>query len=88
MPSIIHDLYFGKLSPWEQLRPTPEQREQYDQLRRLEEQLSVDFDESQKRLFLKIIDAYSTIHGGQQTDSFTQGFRLGAQLMMAVATTG
>lgn len=86
MPNnILNDLFFGKIVPWED-RP-----ENIEEFRRLNQQLSQLSDTLEERLDKEtqaLLDQYisdrADLESMFQCDSFKTGFRLGAQLMLAV----
>lgn len=85
MPSLLESLYYGNLLPEEQVVPKDPQyrqlsRELSEAMLAWREKLSgEDFTELEA-----LIDLQQKIQGMEMTEAFTNGFKLGAGLMIEV----
>ncbi|GJM79886.1 hypothetical protein HMSSN139_23820 [Paenibacillus sp. HMSSN-139] len=85
MPSILESLYYGNLLPEEQVVP---KGPQYRQLsRELSEAMVAWREKLSGEHFTELealIDLQQKIQGMEMTEAFTNGFKLGAGLMIEV----
>ncbi len=85
MSDILTDLYYGRISPWER-RPTRTVEGQNID-RKIEDEKRYFFqkmplDDCQR--FQELEDLYTQSSDTEQVDAFSYGFKLGAELMIAV----
>lgn len=82
---ILDDLFFGKIDPWEN---RPSNMEEFHLLNQKMSRLSDALDELLDDEAKSLLDQYLSSRASMETllscDSFKTGFRLGAQIMMAV----
>lgn len=87
MKSLLDDLYYGKISPWE-LHPADNpdaaalNRKIGDEERYFMQKMSVD----DVGRFQNLTNLYLQSNGFATSDSFACGFKLGAGLMLEVLT--
>lgn len=85
MDGILTDLYYGRISPWERrpIRSTEGReidRKIEDEKRYFKQKMSLD--DCQR--FQELENLYTQSSGAEQVDAFAHGFKLGAELMIAV----
>lgn len=85
MNSILTDLYYGRVSPWERRSVHGAERREID--RNIEEEKryflqKMSSDDCQR--FEELEDLYIQSYETEQADAFSCGFKLGAELMLAV----
>ena len=81
---ILRELFFGKILPYDQLHmDSAEYPEAVKESFQLEKQLKKELSEKGALLFEKFMKADSDINTEELIVSFSQGFRLGMQLMAA-----
>lgn len=85
MSSILKDLYYGRVSPWER-RPTRD-AESREITRKIEDEKryfiqKMSLDDCHR--FQKLENLYTQSSDIEQIDAFSCGFKLGAELMVAV----
>lgn len=81
---ILRELFFGKILPYDQLHPTSkEYKEAVKESIRLEKQLFEELDEKRAMLFNKFTKVEIDVGTEELLVAFSQGFRLGMQLMAA-----
>ncbi len=79
MAGFIEDFYYGNIEP--QARNTRQNKEvqkQMEILTKNEDLLTNALTGEQKKWFLDFSNAWSTVNGESNLDSFIMGFRLGA----------
>ena len=86
MPNdILEDLFYGKINPWEDC---PSRIEELRSLNQKMSQLSEILEERLDKETRSLLDQYLSNRADMETllscDSFKTGFRLWAQIMMAV----
>lgn len=85
MRSILHQLYYGEISPSAQYEG---RLEEYHQLREKQHQEYQTFVEGlepqQKEEFLRIMNHQFDTIPMEYADTFADGFRLGVKMMLAV----
>ncbi|GIO33611.1 MULTISPECIES: DUF6809 family protein [Paenibacillus] len=85
MESIIEELYYGNLNPEEQIVPTdPEYRAINRKITELIEGAKKRFSESDFAALEEILDLNGESNSILIRASFTQGFRMGALVMVEV----
>ena len=85
MSSILNDLYYGRVSPWERrpVRSTESReinRKIENEKRYFVQKMSLD----DCRRFQELENLYTQSSGIEQLDAFSCGFKLGTELMIAV----
>ena len=81
---ILRELFLGKILPYDQLHPTSkEYKEAVKESIRLEKQLFEELDEKRAMLFNKFTKVEIDVGTEELLVAFSQGFRLGMQLMAA-----
>ncbi len=81
---IISMLYHGKIAPWEsEKRTTPRMERLREQIGRETDRLEQLLDEEGKRLLEQLQDDSAELEGQMICEGFRNGFRTGAQLMLA-----
>lgn len=85
MSSILEDLYYGRISPWE--RPRIKSAERSELSRKIENEKryfiqKMSLDDCQR--FEELESLYSQSGGFEDVDAFSHGFKLGALLTCAV----
>jgi hypothetical protein len=85
VPSFLESLYYGKLNPAEKVASND------PQYRQLSRQISESMDAWKKRLshndfheLEELLDLYRQVQGLEMAASFTNGFRLGATMIIEV----
>lgn len=85
MPSFLESLYYGQLNPVEKVASNDPQYGQFSR------QISESMDSWKKRLsedefreLEDLLDLYRQVHGMEMAASFTDGFRLGAMMIIEV----
>ena len=87
MSTVLHDLYYGRISPWEH-RPTSNEesrkisRKIEDEKRYFVQKMSLD--DCQR--FQELENLYTQSSDIEQLDAFSCGVKLGAELIIAVFT--
>lgn len=80
--SILHDLYNGKIYPFENIYcSTPEYHKVNGMLADEKERFLKNLSESDRELFKKIEDLHCESFGMYSYENFVHGFRLGVKLM-------
>ena len=80
MNSFIEEFYYGNIDP--QARSSEQNKKvQHDMqtLNESEDFLTDKLSGEEKRWFISYVDAWATVNGESNLDSFITGFRLGAQ---------
>lgn len=87
MSSILADLYYGRISPWER-RPTldEESRENSRKIENEKRYFIQKFSLDDCQRFQELENLYTQSSDIEQADAFSCGFKLGAELMVAVFT--
>ncbi len=81
---ILEDLWYGNLSPSEQMALFENERGELLELcERNRNALMATLNDGQKELLEKLYDLWVELQQNGQRDAFTVGFRLGVQLMTA-----
>lgn len=85
MSAILTDLYYGRISPWER-RPV-RSAEGWEIDRKIEDEKrhfiqKMSLDDCQR--FQELENLYTQSSDAEQVDAFAHGFKLGAELMIAV----
>lgn len=85
MSAILADLYYGRISPWERRPIRSAESREID--RKIEDEKryfiqKMSLDDCQR--FQELENLYTQSSGAEQVDAFTYGFKLGAELMIAV----
>ena len=82
---ILEDLFYGKINPWEDC---PSHIEELRGLNKKMSQLSDILEERLDKETRSLLDQYLSSRASMESllscDSFKTGFRLGAQIMIAV----
>ena len=82
MRSILNELWYGNVSPFEQCtRGNKRLKELLKQVARNREDLDGTLTEMQKETLEKFEDCMNEMHSITECDAFSYGFRLGVQLM-------
>ena len=82
MRSILNELWYGNVSPFEQCtRGNKRLKELLKLLARNREDLDGTLTEMQKEALEKFEDCMNEMHSITERDAFSYGFRLGVQLM-------
>ncbi len=85
--SILKDLYYGNINPSERYI---KRGSEYQKLSRLlsenEDKLLASLDEDGKRLYESILEGRYQQEDIAETETFVEGFRLGAQIMLEILT--
>ena len=82
---ILEDLFFGKIDPWENRPSNMEEFHFLNQkMSRLSDALDELLDDEAKLLLDQYLSSRASMEMLLSCDSFKTGFRLGAQIMMAV----
>lgn len=85
--SILRELFFGEISPLEDLHPSGEiYRANTEMALVLETELLTELNEKGKEAYNKYTAVQSKIVTEQLCDSFCDGVRLGIQLMLAATS--
>lgn len=85
MSSILTDLYYGRISPWERRPAHIEERRENsrkieDEKRYFIQKMSLD----DCRRFQELENLYTQYGDIEQVDAFSCGFKLGAELMAEI----
>ena len=78
--NFIEEFYYGNLSP--QARSSDQNKKVQRDMQTLNESedfLADKLSGEEKRRFISYVDAWATVNGESNLDSFITGFRLGAQ---------
>ena len=87
MQSIIEELYYGNVLPFERRAPRGgEYARIIKYLSRNEEGLLETLTEAQKEIFEKYCDCASEMHDLTEREAFIKGFTLGARIIIEVMT--
>ena len=82
---VLEDLFFGKIDPWENRPSNMEEFHLLNQkMSRLSDALDEQLDDETKALLDQYLSSRASMESLLSCDSFKAGFRLGAQIMMAV----
>ena len=82
MRSILNELWYGNVSPFEQCtRGNKRLKELLKLVARNREDLDGTLTEKQKETLEKFEDCMNEMHSITERDAFSYGFRLGVQLM-------
>ena len=87
--TVLHDLYYGRISPWERLPARAAESRELD--RKIEDEKRYfiqNMSLEDRRRFDELESLYTQSGDIEQVDAFSHGFRLGAQLTAAVFTGG
>lgn len=87
MSTVLHDLYYGRISPWERRPVCNEEslelgRKIEDEKRYFVQKMSLD----NCRRFQELENLYTQCSDIDQLDVFSNGFKLGVKFMVAVFT--
>lgn len=86
---IIEELYNGNLDPFEHAVHHPKAEKQLrESIHRNEDSLKSELSETQKETLEKLKENLEDIHRLEEMEMFTEGFRLGARLMLEVMEEG
>ena len=81
--SILESLFYGEISPWENL---PENKETFQQLNQslsqLSDTLESRLDEESKALLDQYLSGRADLEAMYCCENFKEGFRLGVQLVL------
>ena len=89
MNTVIKDLYRGEINPNERTRiRDPEYLNYARESVRLAEELNTALNPEQKRIFEDYVNTCSFMDAIETQSRFTDGFRLGAKLLLEVFYTG
>lgn len=81
---ILRKLFFGKILPYEQLCPVSTEYERAVRKSvKMGQQFEASLDEKQNQLYREYMDIKYQVASEELTAAFSQGFRLGMQLMTA-----
>ena len=81
--NILRKLFFGEISPLENLRPSGEMYcADTKTALALENELLTELNENEKEIYTKYVAVQNRIITEQLCNSFCDGFRLGVQLML------
>ena len=83
--SILEDLWYGNISPWE--RPFKKDSEYAELLTlvvRHQEDLLSRLNDDEKAIFEKYADCTTEMHDLNERVAFTKGFTLGAKIIIEV----
>lgn len=82
---VIEELYYGNVDPFEHAVHHPKTEKQLRELfHRNEDSLKSELSESQREILEKLKDNLEDLHRLEEMEMFTEGFRLGARLMLEV----
>lgn len=85
MESVLANLFNGKICPFEQLAPAYKAYKQtMDSFWETQEEFSSGLTEIQKQKFEEIMDKFIETSPMEETQSFINGFKLGAQIIFEV----
>ena len=83
MKNFIEEFYYGNIEP--QARSTKQNKAVQKQMEILltnENFLTTVLSDENKKRFLDYVNAWGSVNGESNVDSFIMGFRLGAKLML------
>ena len=86
--SILEDLWFGNISPWE--RPFKKDSAYAELLAlvlRHQEDLLGRLNDEEKEIFEKYADCTSEMHDLAEREAFIKGFAIGARIVIEAMTT-
>lgn len=85
MESVLAKLFNGEICPFEQLAPAYEvYKQSMKSLWETQEEFSSGLTEVQNRMFEEIMDKFMETSPMEETQSFINGFKLGAQIIFEV----
>ena len=87
--NFIEEFYYGNINP--QARSSdqnPKVQKDMQTLNESEDFLTDKLSGEEKRRFISYVDAWATVNGESNLDSFITGFRLGAQFAFDTFVTG
>ena len=83
--TVLDDLYFGKLRPWEEMEElTPEMQEATAEMNAEIQSLDAHLSEEAKRIFEDVMSSRAYLECLRLAESFKMGFRLGGQKILSV----
>ena len=86
--SILEDLWFGNISPWERpFKKDSAYAELLSLVIRHQEDLLGRLNDEEKRIFEKYADCTTEMHDLNERTAFTKGFALGARIIIEVMTS-
>lgn len=86
---ILNELYYGHIVPWEnQNGRTPEMEPFSDQADKDIEHLKERLDDEGKKVLERLLDNSAELERLLVCEGFKDGFRLGAQIMLATMDSG
>ena len=81
---ILSQIYYGKIAPWGSRKcRTPAMKELKDRVSSETDRLEELLDENGKKLLEKFLDDNADLETQTVCEGFKDGFRLGAQVMLA-----
>ena len=81
--NFIEELFFGNIEAQQQsISKNRELKKVWDELVSCEEEISLKLNPEEKELFNKYIDCHAKASLLNETDSFVNGFRIGAKLTL------
>jgi len=89
MTNILHDLYDGKIIPWE--RHNPKSEEQLKLSRDIESEVKYFTDSmspEDRERFEKLLSLYTELSGSEDVGFFAYSFTLGVRFMIGVMMEG
>lgn len=87
MNPLLHDLYYGRISPWERtILRSAEQREAENKITAAQRYFQSKLSAEEAERLQELEGLYTTVFSLEQADTFSYGFRLGAALMVEVLT--
>lgn len=81
---IIHELYYGKIAPWEKQNKSTTQKFQVEKVLELQEKFISSLDNSGKKQFNNFLDENNELNSNLEEESFKNGFILGAKLILEI----
>lgn len=82
---VIEEIYYGNIDPFEHAVHHPNAEKQLrESIHRNEDSLKSELSETQKETLEKLKDNLDDLHRLEEMEMFTEGFRLGARLMLEV----
>ena len=81
MRSILEELWFGRIEPYDDIRMTKEERHLIDLIAENRERLEKTLTEQQKEQLEKYIDCSQELSDLMQKEVFMHEFRLGAKIV-------
>ena len=88
MMSILEDLWYGNISPWE--RPFKKDGTYAELLAlvvRHQEDLLARLNDEEKEIFEKYADCTTEMHDLTEREAFTKGFKLGTKIIIEATTS-